>query len=75
MKCPACEAAKLARDTRDLPYTYKGQFTVVTAVNGVYCLACGESVLDAVESARVSAAMLQFNKQVNASSTGPTQNL
>ncbi|MCX7152540.1 MAG: type II toxin-antitoxin system MqsA family antitoxin [Betaproteobacteria bacterium] len=24
MKCPNCGAAKLVRDTRDMPYAYKG---------------------------------------------------
>ena len=27
MKCPNCAAAKLVRDTRDVPYTYKGETT------------------------------------------------
>lgn len=35
MKCPACGAAKLAHDTRDLAYTYKGESTTVPAVAGV----------------------------------------
>jgi HTH-type transcriptional regulator/antitoxin MqsA len=34
-------------------------------------IACGESVLAAAESKRVSAAMLEFNKQVNASIVDP----
>ena len=71
MKCPACGAAKLVRDTRELPYTYKGDTTTIAAVAGDYCRACGESVLDAAESARVSAAMLAFNRQVNAGMVDP----
>jgi len=71
MKCPACEAAELVRDTRDMPYTYKGETTTIPAVVGDFCLACGESVLDAAESSRVSAAMLAFNRQVNASIVDP----
>ena len=27
MKCPACGAAELLHDTRDVPYTYKGETT------------------------------------------------
>ena len=27
MKCPCCGAAELVRETRNLPYTYKGQST------------------------------------------------
>ncbi len=71
MKCPRCGAAKLVHDTRDLPYTYKGESTTIAAVAGDYCPACGEAVLDAVESARTGAAMLEFNKQVNASIVDP----
>jgi HTH-type transcriptional regulator/antitoxin MqsA len=71
MKCPECGAAKLVHDTRNLPYTYKGQTTTIPAVAGDYCPACGESVLNAAESARTSAAMLEFNKQVNASIVDP----
>lgn len=71
MKCPACGAAKLVRDTRDLTHTYKGETTTIPDVTGQFCPACDEAVLDADESARVSAAMLDFNKQVNASTVNP----
>lgn len=71
MRCPMCGAAKLVHDTRDLPYIYKGETTVISAVAGDYCPACGESVLGASESARVSAAMLAFNRQVNSSMADP----
>lgn len=71
MKCPHCGAAKLVHDTRDMPYTYKGELTTIPAVSGDFCPACGEVMLGAVESARLSAAMLEFNKQVNASIVDP----
>lgn len=71
MKCPSCGARKLVRDTRDISYTYKGETTTIPAVRGEFCPACGESVLAAEESKRVSAAMLGFNKQVNASIVDP----
>lgn len=71
MRCPICSAIDLECDTRDLPYTYKGETTIIPAVAGDYCPACGESVLDAVESARVSAAMQEFNREVNASIVNP----
>ena len=29
MKCPVCGAAELIHDTRDLPYTYKGESTTI----------------------------------------------
>lgn len=71
MKCPMCAAADLVQDTRDLPYTYKGETTVLPAVSGEFCPACGEAVLGAEESSRVSALMLEFNKQVNAAIVDP----
>jgi HTH-type transcriptional regulator/antitoxin MqsA len=71
MRCPICGEAELVQDTRDLPYTYKGESTVIPGVNGDFCPACGEAVLDAAESARASAMMLEFNKQVNASIVDP----
>ncbi len=71
MKCPHCGAAKLVHGRRDMPYTYKGETTTIPAVSGDSCPACGEVVLGPAESARVSAAMLEFNKQVNASTVDP----
>lgn len=53
-------------DTRDMPYTYKGETTIIPAVTGDYCPACGESISDMAESVRTSALMLEFNKQVKA---------
>ena len=71
MKCPSCGAAKLVQDTRDLPYTYKGETTILPAVTGGFCPACHESILDAAESRRTMCLMLAFNKQVNASIVDP----
>ena len=71
MNCPMCAAAELVHDTRDLPYTYKGESTTIPGVTGDFCPACGESILDAAESARTSSMMLDFNRQVNASIVDP----
>lgn len=71
MKCPVCGAAELIHDTRDLPYVYKGETTVLAEVAGDFCPACGESILDAAESERVMEAMRAFNKQVNAAIVDP----
>ena len=71
MKCPICAAADLGHDTRDMPYTYKGESTVIPSVTGDFCPACGEAILEMAESARTSALMLEFNKQVNASIVDP----
>ena len=71
MKCPCCGAAELIHDTRDLPYTYKGETTVIVAVRGDFCPACAESILDAAESNRVMREMQAFSKQVNAAIVDP----
>lgn len=71
MKCPNCADAELVHDTRDVPYTYKGESTIIQAVTGDFCPACGEAVLDAPESIRSSSEILEFNKQVNASIVDP----
>lgn len=72
MKCPNCGAVELTHDTRDMPYTYKGDKTTIPAVTGDYCPACGEAVLDMGESVRTSTLMLEFNKQVNAAIVDPS---
>jgi HTH-type transcriptional regulator/antitoxin MqsA len=72
MKCPVCAAAELIHDTRDLPYTYKGESTVIAAVTGDFCPACAESILDAAESNRVIREMRAFSKQVNAAIVDPS---
>ncbi|WP_026107222.1 type II toxin-antitoxin system MqsA family antitoxin [Dyella ginsengisoli] len=71
MKCPSCADAELVRDTRDMPYTYKGESTLIPDVTGDVCPSCGEMILDVAESVRTSAVMLDFNKQVNASIVDP----
>ena len=71
MKCPVCGAAELIHDTRDLPYTYKGEATVIAAVTGDFCPACAESILDAAESNRVMREMRAFSKQVNTAIVDP----
>lgn len=71
MKCPSCAAADLVHDTRDIPYVYKGEATVIPTVTGDFCPACDESIMDAAESRRTMELMLEFNKQVNASIVDP----
>ncbi len=71
MRCPACGAAELVHDTRDVPYTYKGESTIIPAVTGDFCPACGEVVMEMPEGIRHSVTMLAFNKQVNASIVDP----
>ncbi|MCI5131561.1 MAG: type II toxin-antitoxin system MqsA family antitoxin [Candidatus Electrothrix sp. EH2] len=71
MKCPVCGAAELIHDTRDLPYTYKGESTVIPSVTGDFCPACAESILTESESKRVMDEMRAFSKEVNAAIIDP----
>lgn len=71
MECPVCGAAQLIHDTRDLPYTYKGETTVIPAVTADFCPACGESITDMAETERVMREIQAFNKQVNAAIVDP----
>jgi len=71
MKCPVCGVAELIQDTRDIPYTYKGETTKIPAVTGEFCPACAESILNGVESDRVMREMRAFSRQVNAAIVDP----
>ncbi|HMM46257.1 MAG TPA: type II toxin-antitoxin system MqsA family antitoxin [Candidatus Macondimonas sp.] len=71
MKCPVCGAAELIHDTRDLPYTYKGETTVIPAVTADFCPACDESITDMTETDRVMREIQAFNRQVNAAIVDP----
>ena len=71
LKCPVCGVAELIHDTRDLPYTYKGETTTIPAVTADFCPACDESITDMAETERVMREMQAFNKQVNAAIVDP----
>jgi len=66
VKCPCCGGAELVRDTRDLPYTYKGETTVIQAVTADFCPACDESITEMVETERVMREISIFSKAVDA---------
>ncbi len=72
MKCPSCGAGKLVRDTRDIsstPTKAKPPRFRLSAASSAR--PAGKASSAAAESKRVSAAMLEFNKQVNASIVDP----
>jgi HTH-type transcriptional regulator / antitoxin MqsA len=71
MKCPSCAAAKLVHDTRDMPYSYKGESTILPQMTDDFCPSCDEYILDAAESRRAMELMLAFSKQINASFVDP----
>ena len=71
MKCPCCGAAELLRDTRDMPYLYKGEITTISAVTGDFCAACAEVILDRENGESYSELLGQFQRQVNAAKFDP----
>ncbi len=71
MKCPVCGAAELIHDSRDLPYTYKGQTTVIPEVTGEFCPACDEVILNREHGDRYSELIGGFHRQVNAAFVDP----
>jgi len=72
MKCSKCGHNGLVHDTRDMPYTYKGETITIHDVVGDYCPECNEAVLSLAESIRTGEQMLQFNRDVNASRVDPS---
>lgn len=70
MRCTEC-GHEMSIETRNIPHTYRGENTVIENVTGRYCPSCGEFSLSLDEAARVSDAMLAFNKKVNASLVDP----
>lgn len=72
MFCPSCGAQELVTDCRTIAYQYKYRSTTISNVQGEFCNACGEYVLEAEESQRVSAEMIAFNKKVNEQFIDPT---
>ena len=72
MKCPVCGAAELIHDTRDMPYTYKGETTAIPAVTGDHCPACSEVILDREQGDRYSELIGVFQRQVNAAFVAPS---
>ena len=72
MKCPVCGDAELIHDTRDLPYTYKGETKTIPAVTGDHCPACSEVILDREHGDRNSEWVGIFQRQVNAAFVSPS---
>lgn len=71
MKCPCCGAAELIKDTRDLPYTYKGETTTIKQVEGEFCTDCGEVILDREQGDRYGKLIAEFQYGVNSSYIDP----
>jgi HTH-type transcriptional regulator/antitoxin MqsA len=69
--CPNCGAPSPVHDTRDVPYTYKNQDTLIPAVAGHHCTECGEVILDRGAVDRFSELVGQFQAKVNADLIDP----
>ena len=63
---PAVRPTNLVQDVRDVSYAYGGQSTILSAVSGAFCPACGDGVFERSEANRISAALLAFHQAVNA---------
>jgi HTH-type transcriptional regulator/antitoxin MqsA len=71
MKCPICGQAELVRDTRDVPYTYKGHTTIIKGITGDYCQACGEAIYSYEETGRLFEAMKAFKQKIDPDQVEP----
>jgi HTH-type transcriptional regulator/antitoxin MqsA len=61
----------LLRETRDIPYSYKGETTTIPDVTGDFCPACDEVLLDREQGDRYSEWVGSFQRQVNAAYVDP----
>jgi HTH-type transcriptional regulator/antitoxin MqsA len=68
---PCCGAAELIHDTRDMPYTYKGESTTIPECDGRLLPACGRCILNREHGDRYSELIGQFQRQVNAAYVDP----
>ena len=71
MTCPYCARGTLVRDTRDIPYVYRGESVLIEAVTGGFCDACSEVVPDGADAGRIIKAMLEFKKKVDIEKVDP----
>lgn len=71
MKCLECGAADMVHDVRDIEYEYKGEKTILRAISGDYCPACGDLVMDMEQSAEYWRQVTDFRRSVNAPDIAP----
>lgn len=66
MKCQSCGAGvELVRDTRDVPYTYKGKTVIIANVPADYCPSCGDSIMDPEQAQDYSDRLLAIRTEFN----------
>lgn len=71
MKCPICGEADLVHETRDLPYAYKGETTMLKEIEGDFCPVCNEGVLDSRAIDRFGQLACEFQREVNSHLVDP----
>lgn len=71
MKCPVCGGAELIHDTRDMPYTYKGETVTIPGVEGDFCPACGEVIFGQQAGDHYSEMIGLAQRQINAAAIDP----
>ncbi|MEA3416956.1 MAG: type II toxin-antitoxin system MqsA family antitoxin [Thermodesulfobacteriota bacterium] len=64
--CLNCGQKKMMHTVRDVPYTYKGHYTVIPGVKGWHCSHCGEVEFDAGEGVRFAEAIKQVAREIDA---------
>jgi len=67
MQCPACGAAELIQDTRDVTYIVQGDTHVVPAVTADFYSACGEVITDTSETQRAMRAIRSMGNESDSS--------
>ena len=63
--CPECGALSPVHDTRDVTYTYKNQTTIVPALEGDFCGACGEITFARESGDLYGRAIAEFRRKVD----------
>jgi len=67
--CAMCGTSdSLVKEVRDIPFAYRNQTTVIHAVHGMFCTACGEGFSDdqyPQDWQRMSREIDSFSQQVN----------
>ena len=71
MKCPTCGGAELMHEIRNIEYIYKGEKTLIPAIEGDYCSVCGEGIHSMEASEKLMQAISEFQKQVNSTFIDP----
>jgi HTH-type transcriptional regulator/antitoxin MqsA len=71
MECPNCEGVMMIEKVKSIPFTYKGNTTVIDNVSGEECPNCGEYILSREESKRIDIPLKAFVQEINAKTSDP----